>query len=368
MFEEGARLKREHGPENVFDFSLGNPDLPPPEAFRKALEEAAADTGPGVHGYMANNGYQRTREAVAAQVGREQGCELAPDDIVMTCGAAGGLNTVLKAVLNPGDAVVVIAPFFVEYGFYVENHGGRLVTVDSGPGFRLDPDAVARAVNRRTRAVIINSPNNPTGRVYGEDELSGLARVLDGKDLLLIADEPYRKIVFDGTRVPSIMRFFPESVVITSYSKDLSLAGERIGHIAVSPRMADREEFVAALVMANRILGFVNAPALMQRAVERVQGASVDVSVYQRRRDLFCRILAEAGYSFTVPQGAFYLFPESPVPDDAGFVGVLARERILAVPGRGFGRPGFFRLAFCVPDQVIEAAAEGFRRALQAVA
>ena len=363
MFEEGARLKEKYGADQVFDFSLGNPDLAPPDAFQQALEQAAADSSPGLHGYMANNGYLSTREAVAAQVGREQECELAADDIVMTCGAAGGLNVVLKAILNPNDEVIVISPFFVEYGFYVENHGGRLVTVKSGPDFRLDPAAVEAAITARTRAVIINSPNNPTGRVYGEEELAGLAGVLAGKDILLIADEPYRKIVFDGVRVPSVMKFFPESVVITSYSKDLSLAGERIGHIAVSARMTDKKNFTAALVMANRILGFVNAPALMQRVIEKIQGQSVDVSAYQRRRDLFCQILADADYRFTMPEGAFYLFPESPMPDDAAFVARLAEERILAVPGRGFGCPGYFRLAFCVPDQVIEAAAAGFKAA-----
>ena len=371
MFEEGTRLKQEFGADNVFDFSLGNPDLPPPEAFSRALRQEAAKQGPGLHGYMANAGFAATRAAVAARVSREQGVAIEEDGILMTCGAAGGMNVALKAILDPGDQVIVLAPFFVEYHFYIDNHGGEAVVVPTAPDFSLDLEAIRLALSDRTKAIIINSPNNPSGQVYAAAELQGLGELLQekarqlGRAVYLLADEPYRAIAYDTVRVPGVFAAYPDSIVVTSFSKDLSLAGERIGFVAAHPAMHDRNALLGAMTLANRILGFVNAPALMQRVVGQLQDVTVDTGIYARRRDRFARILELAGYDFLLPRGGFYFFPKSPIPDDVRFVGLLQEERILGVPGRGFGTPGHFRLAFCVDDRVIENAADGFRRAME---
>lgn len=368
MFEEGARLKAQHGADKVFDFSLGNPDLPPPPQYHEALRKITASEGPGAHAYMANSGYPFVREAVAAQISREQGLSVDKEDLLMTVGAAGGLNVVMKALLDPEDEVIILAPFFVEYAFYVDNHGGVTRSVPCKADFSLDLAAIAAAITAKTKAIIINSPNNPTGQIYSAAELTGLAELLAkaGQPIFLIADEPYRKIVYDGHQVPGVFPVWANSIVVSSYSKDLSLPGERVGYIAVHPRITERQQLLAALVLANRILGFVNAPALMQRVVAELQGVTVDTSIYARRRQLFCQVLAEAGYEFIPPKGAFYLFPKSPLADDAEFVGLLAEQRILGVPGRGFGLPGYFRLAFCVEDAIITRSAEGFQKAMAA--
>jgi aspartate aminotransferase len=373
MFEEGARLKAEFGAENVFDFSLGNPDLSPPPEFQKTLVELAQKNSPGSHAYMPNGGYPFVREAVAARISTEQGVMISADEMLMTCGAAGGLNVTLKALLDPGDEVIILTPFFVEYKFYIDNHGGVSKVVPTDGSFDLDLEAIETAVNEKTKAIIINSPNNPTGQIYSQESLAELGKVLAtasqrySSTIFLIADEPYRKIVFDNNDVPSIMQAYPNSIVVSSYSKDLSLPGERIGYIALHPEIDEKLPLVGALTLANRILGFVNAPALMQRVVAELQGASVDNSIYTRRREVFCKILAETGYEFMPPKGAFYVFPESPIADDAEFVSKLQEQKILAVPGRGFGAPGYFRLAFCVDDAVIQRSAEGFRKAMESV-
>ncbi|OGR03226.1 MAG: aspartate aminotransferase [Deltaproteobacteria bacterium RIFOXYD12_FULL_50_9] len=369
MFEEGAKLKALYGPENVCDFSLGNPDVPPPPEFYTVLEQLALERTPGRHGYMSNAGFPEVREAVARRIAAEQGKLVSRDDVLMTCGAAGGLNVVLKAILDPGDEVIVLSPYFVEYHFYIDNHGGIPVVVPTAADFTLDLAAIAKALTPRTKAIIINSPNNPTGRIYSRDSLVGLAETLAaaGKrfstTIFLISDEPYRKIVYDNNSVPAVFELYAESLVVSSHSKDLSLPGERIGYIAVHPEIAYKDQLLAAMTLANRILGFVNAPALMQRLVGRLSGAVVDNRIYADRRDLLCRILLEIGYEFTPPQGAFYIFPKSPITDDAEFVNLLLENRILAVPGRGFGAPGYFRLAFCVDEKVIERSATGFRAA-----
>lgn len=365
MFEEGARLKARYGEEQVCDFSLGNPDLPPPPLFGQALARLATASEAGAHSYMPNGGYPWVRAAVAAQLSGEQDCELSADEVLMTVGAAGGLNVALKALLDPGDEVLILAPYFVEYHFYIDNHGGIAKVVDTGEDFGPNPAAVAAAITPRTKAIIINSPNNPTGRIYTAAELRELVAVLKQapRTIYLIADEPYRKITFDGHQVPAILPLYRHSMVVSSYSKDLSLPGERIGYLAVNPAIDDKPDLLAALTLANRILGYVNAPALMQKVVAELQGVTVDTGVYHRRRELFCRLLGEAGYQFMPPMGAFYLFPQSPLADDAEFVRLLAAERILAVPGRGFGRPGYFRLSFCVADEVISRAAAGFQAA-----
>jgi aspartate aminotransferase len=373
MFEEGARLKAEFGASNVFDFSLGNPNLDPPEAFRQVMRQLLEEDPPGCHGYMPNAGIPDVREAVAAQVSREQGVALQGRHVLMTVGAGGALNAVFRAMLETGDEVLVPRPYFVEYNFYADNHGAVLKTVATTEDFDLDLGALEEAITPRTRILILNSPNNPTGRVYSRASLLALRDVLDrkqqefGRRVYLLSDEPYRKIVYEGVEVPGILDLFAHSLVCSSYSKDLSLPGERIGYIAVSPLIPEVDVLLGALALTNRILGFVNAPALMQRAVARLQGVRVDMGFYQRNRDRLYEGLVEAGYECRKPEGAFYLFPHSPIPDDVAFVRELQKENILAVPGSGFGGPGHFRLAYCCSYDVVERSIPGFRRALERV-
>ncbi len=370
MFEEGAKMKAQFGAENVFDFSLGNPDVPPPPEFTEVLKELAADQSPGVHAYMPNGGYPWVREVLAARISAEQGVTVAAGDMLMTCGAAGAINIVMKSLLNPGDEVILLAPYFVEYNFYVDNHGGVSKVVGTDQEFNLDLTAIEAAITSKTKAVLINSPNNPTGQIYSQESLNALGKLLDeagnrfGTTIYLIADEPYRKIVFDNHEVGSAFLATKNSIVLSSYSKELSLPGERIGFLAVHPEIEDKTALLNALTLANRILGFVNAPALMQRAVAKLQDASIDNSIYTRRRDLFCQILSEAGYDFMPPKGAFYIFPKSPIVDDVAFCAILQEYKILAVPGCGFGAPGYFRLAFCISDDVIRRSAGAFQKAM----
>lgn len=367
MFEEGARLKAQYGADQVFDFSIGNPNLPPPAKFTEALRQVVSKLGPGDHGYMANTGYLQVRQAVAATVSREQETAVTANEVIMTCGAAGALNVILKAILDPGDEVIALSPYFVEYGAYVDNHGGVLKTAPTRPDFSLDVAAIGAAITAKTKAVIINSPNNPTGAVYSAASLKELGQALEeagkrlGRTIYLLADEPYRKIVYDGVKVPSVFSVYRESLVASSYSKDISIPGERLGFVAIHPQATYHDDLFAGMAMTNRTLGFVNAPALMQRVVAEVQGVGVDVSAYARKRDLLCQGLAEAGYEFSKPAGAFYLFPKSPDPDDVAFVRALQEERILVVPGRGFGAPGYFRIAYCVADDTIRNALPGFK-------
>jgi aspartate aminotransferase len=371
MFEEGARLKAKHGAENVFDFSLGNPNLEPPEKFRKELKNTVMSLVGTDHGYMPNTGYPHVRKSLAEYLCREQEVEVTENDVIMTCGAAGALNVILKAILDPGDEVITPAPYFVEYQFYADNHGGVLKTVSTKPDFSLDIDAIRAAITGKTKAVLINSPNNPTGQIYSKESLDELSTLLKDKGkrlnrtLYLISDEPYRKIVYHGHTVPSIFKRYHESIIATSYSKDISIAGERIGYLAVHPQASFNKELIEGMALANRILGFVNAPGLMQRVVASLQGSSVDVSAYARKKDILCKGLADYGYDFVEPPGAFYLFPKTPVPDDVEFVKELQKELILTVPGSGFGGPGHFRIAFCVDDRTIKNAMPGFKRAME---
>lgn len=370
MFEEGARLKALHGNDNVFDFSLGNPNLSPPAAFETALAETIRDLAPGCHSYMPNAGYPFARQAIAGMLAADHGCDVSENDIIMTCGAAGGLNVTLKTILNAGEEVLSPAPYFVEYNFYADNHGGVLKTVATHDDFTLDIEAIAAAVTEKTRAVLINSPNNPTGQIYSEESLVALGNLLTAKShefgavIYLISDEPYRKIVYNGTAVPSIWAAYTESIVVNSFSKDISIPGERIGYIAVGPEVTHKAALLDGMALANRILGFVNAPGLMQRVVAAVKGATVDVAAYARKRELLCNGLADAGYEFITPPGAFYLFPRTPIPDDVKFVRALQEERILTVPGSGFGGPGHMRIAFCVPDDTIVNALPGFKKVI----
>ncbi len=369
MFEEGARLKKIHGEDQVFDFSLGNPNVPPPEIVKEKLRELVRRDLPGMHGYMPNAGFEETRAAVAAYLSREHRVPLGPDQIVVTCGAAGALNIILKALLDPGDELLVPAPYFVEYGFYADNHGGVLKTVPTHDDFTLDLTAIEQAVSERTKIILINSPNNPTGQIYSTSALQQLGRILEkksrqyGRTIHLVSDEPYRKIVYNDQEVPCIFQHYPHSLIATSYSKDLSLPGERIGFVAVHPDCEQSGQLLAAVSLANRILGFVNAPGLMQRLIVELQGVCVEVDAYRRKRDRLVSGLRAAGYELVVPPGAFYLFPKTLFADDVKFVRLLQEENILVVPGSGFGGPGHFRIAYCVDDSTIEGSLPGFARA-----
>ncbi|MCP4130762.1 MAG: pyridoxal phosphate-dependent aminotransferase [bacterium] len=370
MFEEGARLKAQFGAENVFDFSLGNPDMSPPDQFFEQLKKLADSNEKGIHGYMSNAGYPDVRESIARKVSQEEGVTVGAENIIMTCGAAGGLNTIFKTILNPGDQVIVTKPYFVEYGFYVSNHNGEIVLVDTKEDFSLDIDAIKNAITNKTKAVLINSPNNPTGRIYPEESIQALADLLSGyntddRTIFIVSDEPYKDIVYDNTEVPSILKLYSQSMTVTSYSKSLSIPGERIGYIAVNPRCDNIEILTAGLILSNRILGFVNAPALMQRIVGNLNDVSVDVEAYEKRRDLFVEGLRAAGYDLIKPEGAFYLFCKAPGGDDIKFVQHLQEYNILAVPGTGFGTPGYFRLAYCVSEDTIKRSLEKFKEAIQ---
>ncbi len=370
MFEEGARLKALYGAESVYDFSLGNPNVPPPERFNELLREMVSTCGLDDHCYMPNTGYPLVCGSVAEYLAKEQQAPVTEKDVIMTCGASGALNVALKAVLDPGDEVLTPIPCFVEYKFYADNHGGVLKTVPTTPDFELDPEAVSAAITGKTKVFLINSPNNPTGQVYSAESLKTLGEILEqkGKEfnrtIYLLSDEPYRKIVYDGVTVPSIFAAYKNSIIGTSYSKDISIPGERIGFLAVNPAATYRENLLTAMTVANRILGYVNAPALMQRIVACMQGMSVDISEYARKRDLLCDGLAGFGYEFIKPPGTFYLFPRSPIADDVEFVNTLKEERILVVPGSGFNGPGYFRIAFCVADNTIKNSMPGFGRAI----
>jgi aspartate aminotransferase len=371
MFEEGARLKAIHGADSVFDFSLGNPDIDPPPVFHETVRRLLDEARPLLHGYMPNPGFPDVREKLAVKAGREQGVVLDAEHILMSVGAAGGLNAVLKAVLNPGDEVVVARPYFLEYRAYVANHGGKLVEVDAAPDFDLDIGQIDGALSEKTAAVLINSPHNPTGRVYPAETIGALARVLEaygkktGHYPYLIADEPYREIVYDGIVVPPVLAAYHEAIVVTSYSKNLSLPGERIGYIAISPEIHDKGDVFAALAYTTRVLGYVNAPALMQRAVAELTGEKAPVAVYAKRRDAFKKVLDDAGMSYAKPEGAFYLFAKVPGNgDDGKFVECLKKHLILAVPGSGFGAPGWVRFAYCVDEKRIRASAAAFKAAL----
>jgi len=325
MFEAGITLKAQFGEENVFDLSLGNPVVEPPEQFHQALLRLAEQPVKGMHRYMPNAGYPETRQAVADGLSAETGLTFTASDIVMTCGAAAALNVVLKTILNPGEEVIILSPYFVEYGYYVDNHGGVAVTVPTTADFQLDLEAIEAALTSKNRAIIINSPNNPTGAVYPPEQLRALGDILSrkqselGREIFIISDEPYRRIIYDGLIYPQVFPHYRNTVVVNSHAKDLALPGERIGYIAVNPEYPDREELVNGLTFCNRTLGFVNAPALMQHLVRSLQGVSVDASDYQRKRDYLYAHLTELGYSVTKPQGAFYLFPRSPIEDDAAF-------------------------------------------------
>jgi len=368
MFEEGEQMRKLYGSDKVYDFTLGNPDLEPPKAFKEELKKLALEPVPGMHRYMSNAGYPETRRAVAGVLAEQTGLAFDENHILMTCGAGGAMNVVLKALLDPGDEVIILSPFFVEYKFYIDNHGGVFKTVPTNSEFKPDLEAIGAAITPRTRAVIINTPNNPTGVVYDAGSLSGLGKLLaekekeTGRAIFVISDEPYAKIVYDGIVLPSVFKHIKNSIVVTSHSKDLALPGERIGYVAVSPLINNVELLVEGLVFCNRTLGFVNAPALMQRLVTVLQHESVDIAGYQEKRDLLYENLTDMGFRMVKPQGAFYLFPESPVANELEFIKLALKYNILLVPGSGFGTPGYFRISYCIDKQVILNSLEAFKK------
>ncbi len=368
MFEEGSRLKAQFGAENVFDFSLGNPDLEPPKEVIEAFREISASALPGIHRYMNNAGYDSTREMVSEMLSKESGHFINKENIIMTVGAAGALNVALKTLLDTGDEVIILAPYFVEYVTYIKNHNGIPVIVSCNQeSLEPDVDKIKAAITEKTKAIIINSPNNPSGAVYSREILVELNEMLQAarNTIYVISDEPYKEIVFDGVKVPSTLGIFTNLVVCYSWSKTLALPGDRIGFLAASPDFEDFNNFMAGAIMANRSLGFVNAPAIMQRVIEKSMGAKVDVESYERRCNMLYDILIECGYKCKKPQGALYLFPKSPIEDDIAFSAIAAKNNLLVVPGTGFGMKGYFRLTFCVDEKVIEASKQAFVKTME---
>ena len=373
MFEKGLELKKEFGEDAVCDFSLGNPDVPPPAATKTALETVAAEAvKPLGLGYCPNAGIPAVREAMAAYLTKQQTVKMSGKDVVMTVGAAGALVSFFRAVIEPGDEVITPAPYFVEYGAYCGHFGGVLRPVKSlPPTFRPDVAAIEKAITPKTRAIIVNSPNNPTGCIYGEGDLRAIAALVDKvnetreRPLFLLSDEPYRAFAYDGVVVPAVLPLTKFACVLGSFSKTLSLAGERIGYFAANPEMPDQASLVAAVTLTNRTLGFVNAPVIGQRLAAALIHETVDLGVYDRRRKLMAKVLSDAGVEFEMPKGAFYFFAKSPVEDDSVFVDALLRERILVVPGKGFGFGGYVRLSCSVDERIIERSAAGFKRAME---
>ena len=376
MFEEGIALKKEHGEYNVFDFTLGNPDLDPPEKVVKAIQDEAQDVSHGCHGYMPNAGYPFVREEIAKKISKEQGVSLSGDNVIMTVGAASALNCVFKAILNPGDEVLVPMPFFAEYRHYAKNHGGVLVEVPSKEDFSLDIVAIASKISAKTAAILINNPNNPSGKIYSEEDIKALASTLRGasskygRPIYLVCDEPYRAITYDGAKVAPAFQFYENSVIVSSFAKDLSLPGERIGYIAVNPSSDNPSEFIKAVTFALRVLGCVNAPAFFQKVIAKSWDAEVDYSSYKTRRDALMAIMDKVGIRYHRPEGAFYLFckvPDSFKGDDMAFTDYLKKYLILAAPGSGFGGKGWFRLAYCVSEKTIAGSERAFTQAMGAL-
>lgn len=367
MFEEGEKLRKIHGPDKVFDFSIGNPEIEPPQSVKETLKKSVLDDKPGQHRYMSNAGYPDVREKVAEYLQKENGISLSQQNIIMTCGAAGGLNVVLKSLLNPGEEVIVFSPYFVEYLFYIDNHGGRPVVIGTNSEtFEPDPEILEKYITKQTKAIILNTPNNPTGVIYSEDTLKKIAGVLEAKEkefgtsIFVISDEPYGKIVYDGAKVPSMFTIFKNSIIVNSFSKSLALPGERIGYIAVNSAIENVDLLINCMIFCNRTLGFVNAPALIQKVIGESLNEVVDAGEYKKRRDLLYNHLINLGFSCVKPDGAFYLFPKAFIEDDVEFVKRALKYNLLLVPGTGFGCPGYFRLSYCISLKTIENSLPAF--------
>ena len=365
MFEEGIRLKRERGADAICDFSLGNPDVEPPPAVLDALRRVVAGNKPGSHGYMPNPGYAEVREVVARKLRKETGLDFSAEDVFMTVGSAGACNVILKSILDPGDEVIVLMPCFSEYQFYIANHAGSMVPVETDDTFLPDVERIRAAITTRTRAIILNTPNNPTGRVYPESVLRDLQQMLarTGQPIVVISDEPYKSFVYDGKRQPEVASFIANTAICNSWSKSLGLPGERIGYLALSPQLGDTTALRRACAFSNRILGFINAPAIWQWVMLEAAEAAIDAAPYEHKRNVLCDALQAIGYEVRRPEGSFYIFLKTPTPDDIAFTKLLADEGILAVPGVGFGRSGYIRLSLTSPLERIEKSISGFQRA-----
>lgn len=366
MFEEGIAMKKQYGAENVVDLSLGNPVMDPPPEFFQEIRRLVDNPFKGQHGYMENAGYPETRAAVAAQLTRETGVPLCEKDIIMAVGAAGAINVAMKTILDPGDEVIMFLPWFVDYFNYVENHDGVVKVIPSDENFLPRLDELEKAINPRTKAILINSPNNPTGVVYSPELLTTMSDILRKKEaeydtqIYIVSDEPYKKIIYDGLTYPSPLKFHRHSIIATSHSKDLSIPGERIGYIALHPDALHHDDLLTGFTFCTRVLGFINAPAFMQNVVRNIQDVTIPVDEYQRHRDFIYDHLVRLGYTVNKPEGAFYIFPKTPIEDDVAFVHELQKEhRVLSVPGIAFGTPGYFRLVYCVDDKTLEAAIPG---------
>lgn len=368
MFEEGKRLSEIYGVENVFDYSIGNPNVEPPESVKKVINEILNEETPNlVHGYMNNSGYEDVRDAISTFLNKKNALTLSRDNIIMTCGAAGGLNIILKSILNPEDEVITFSPYFGEYANYVKNFNGKLVTCSTNTDtFEPDLEALTKIINNKTKALIINNPNNPTGVIYSKEVIQALADLLNEKQkelnttIYLISDEPYREIIYDNAEVPCLLKYYNNTFIGYSYSKSLSLPGERIGYVVINPLMEDFEEMASALNIANRILGFVNAPSLFQRVIGRTLGSEVDVDIYKKNRDLLYNHLISLGFTCVKPEGAFYLFPKTPIEDDKKFCEDAKQFNLLLVPGSAFGCPGHVRLAYCISYEKIKNSLHAF--------
>lgn len=369
MFEEGKIMAAKYGAENVYDFSLGNPNVPAPAEVKKAVFEELEKEDPVVlHGYMNNSGYEDVRATIADSINRRFQTSFGEQNIIMTVGAAGGLNVILKTLLNPGDEVIVIAPYFGEYNSYVSNYDGKIVVVSPNTeNFQPNLEELEQKITANTKAVIINSPNNPTGVVYSEDTIRKMADILRGKekelgtDIYLISDEPYRELVYDGIEVPYLTKYYENAIIGYSYSKSLSLPGERIGYLVIPDEVSDAEDVIAAANVATRILGYVNAPSLMQKVVAKCLDAKVDVPFYNRNREALYNGLKELGFECIKPEGAFYLFVKSPVEDEKVFCAAAKKYNILIVPGSSFACPGYVRIAYCVSYETIMNSMPGFK-------
>lgn len=373
MFEEGKRLSQIHGEENVFDFSIGNPSVEPPEKIKEIMQKIINEEKPNIlHGYMNNSGYEDVRDAIANNLSNKYNFKVKQENIVMTCGAAGGLNIILKTILNPGDEVIVFAPFFGEYINYVKNFDGEVKIISARTeDFQLNLDELKSKITSKTKAVIINSPNNPSGVIYSENTIKNLANILMEKqkelnsDIYLVSDEPYRELIYGGVEVPCILKYYNNSFIAYSYSKSLSLPGERIGYIVVNPMMQEFGEVIQGLNIANRILGFVNAPSFFQKVIKESLDLEIDVEIYRQNRDLLYNHLTSIGFECLKPKGAFYLFPKSPIDDDIKFCEDAKKFNILAVPGTTFGCPGYFRLSYCISYDKIKKSLKYFNKLIE---
>ncbi len=367
MFEEGIRLKAERGEDNIFDFTLGNPSEDPPPGVLATFRRLAEENPAGAHGYMPNAGFPAARRALAERLQRDTGIEYTEDFLLMTVGGAGAMNTILKAILDPGDEVIVLMPFFPDYQFYISNHSGQIVPVETDADFLPDMAAIESKITPRTRAIILNSPNNPTGAIYPGAVLQDLETMLQRADhtILVISDEPYKMFVYDGAKCPEMPSIITNCVITTSWSKTWALAGERIGYLAISPRIPDAYDLCQACTFTNRILGYINAPAIWQLVTSQSPEELPDLAIYAEKRDLLCDGLAEMGYEVRKPDGAFYVFLKTPIPDDMAFVRALQTEGVLVVPGSGFGRGGYIRLSLTVPRETIVNSLPAFGRALR---